>query len=295
MKALNTLQFIPRLLFCALLSPAVFAVDGVLEINQACAANSGCFTGDTAGYPVTITGGAGRSYKLTSDIGGVIGLNTNVIEISANDITINLAGFRIICTNDDPVIAFCSDLDSGSGSGIIVDDVELRTGVEIRNGSVVGMALNGLQLGPNSIVHNLRVSRCNASGMLVGHGSIVSGNAVYNNGNVGIGAGNGATVSGNTAFDNGSSGIVVRSGTTVSDNTAYDNGSSGIIAGSCCGGGGGGSTFQRNTVRNNVRFGLELGDFDAYRENVITNNSLGTVNNGFNMGDNFCNSDATCP
>ncbi len=288
-------QLTAQLILCTLLSSAALAVDGVLEINQACALNGGCFNGDTAGYPVTIDGSAGRSYKLTGDIGGDIGLTTNVIEISANDITINLAGFRIVCTTDDPVIAFCSDLDSGSGSGIIVDDVGLRTGVEIRNGSVVGMGVNGLQLGPNSIVHNLRVSRCNASGILVSHGSIVSGNAVYNNGNVGIGAGNGATVSGNTAYDNGSSGIVVGSGTTVSDNTAYDNGSSGITAVSCCGGGGGGSTFQRNTVRNNVRFGLEMGDFDAYRENVITNNSFGTVGGGFNMGDNFCNTNDTCP
>ncbi len=134
---MNRLQTPAQLIFCCLLSSAAFASDGVLEINQACAVTGGCFAGDSAGYPVTIDGSAGRSYKLTGDIGGVIGLNTNVIEISANDITINLAGFRIICTTDDPVIAFCSDLDSGSGSGIIVDDVELRTGVEIRNGSVV--------------------------------------------------------------------------------------------------------------------------------------------------------------
>ena len=42
---------------CALLTlaPGAQAVDGVLEINQACAANTGCFTGDSAGFPVTIT------------------------------------------------------------------------------------------------------------------------------------------------------------------------------------------------------------------------------------------------
>jgi hypothetical protein len=34
------------------ISGPAHAVDGVLEINQACAVNTGCFVGDTAGYPV---------------------------------------------------------------------------------------------------------------------------------------------------------------------------------------------------------------------------------------------------
>ena len=31
-----------------------FADEGVLEINQVCAVNTGCFVGDSAGFPVTI-------------------------------------------------------------------------------------------------------------------------------------------------------------------------------------------------------------------------------------------------
>ncbi len=38
-------------------SPMAWAVDGVLEINQACAVNTGCFAGDTAGFPVIIASG----------------------------------------------------------------------------------------------------------------------------------------------------------------------------------------------------------------------------------------------
>ena len=41
------------LLFLVLATPAL-ASDGVLEINQTCAVQTGCFTGDTAGFPVTI-------------------------------------------------------------------------------------------------------------------------------------------------------------------------------------------------------------------------------------------------
>jgi hypothetical protein len=42
------------LLLLALVPPAL-AVDGVLEINQTCAEQTGCFTGDAAGFPVTIS------------------------------------------------------------------------------------------------------------------------------------------------------------------------------------------------------------------------------------------------
>ena len=53
------------LLLLALAGPAL-AVDGVVEINQTCAVQTGCFSGDTAGYPVTIT--QPGSYRLTSNL-----------------------------------------------------------------------------------------------------------------------------------------------------------------------------------------------------------------------------------
>ena len=54
----------PFLLF-ALATPAL-AVDGVLEINQTCAVQTGCFAGDSPGFPVTIT--QPGSYRLTSNL-----------------------------------------------------------------------------------------------------------------------------------------------------------------------------------------------------------------------------------
>ena len=59
-------------LLLALAAPAL-AVDGVLEINQTCAVQTGCFVGDTAGYPVTIYSKTGGSYRLTGDLLGVAG------------------------------------------------------------------------------------------------------------------------------------------------------------------------------------------------------------------------------
>ena len=41
-------------LFLTLAGPAL-AVDGVLEINQTCVVQSGCFAGDTPGFPLTIS------------------------------------------------------------------------------------------------------------------------------------------------------------------------------------------------------------------------------------------------
>jgi hypothetical protein len=46
-----------------------------------------------AGFPVTITGVAGRSYRLTSDL-SIASPNLDAILISTNDVTLNLGGFR---------------------------------------------------------------------------------------------------------------------------------------------------------------------------------------------------------
>ncbi len=47
------------------LATSAFATDGVLEINQTCAVQTGCFAGDTAGFPVEID--VAGSYRLTSN------------------------------------------------------------------------------------------------------------------------------------------------------------------------------------------------------------------------------------
>lgn len=43
------------------------ASDGVAEINQACAVNTGCVAGDTAGFPVSLGASPGND-RLTSDL-----------------------------------------------------------------------------------------------------------------------------------------------------------------------------------------------------------------------------------
>jgi hypothetical protein len=54
------------LLLLLVVASRAVAIDGVLEINQTCAVNTGCFAGDAPGFPVTIS--ATGSYELTSNL-----------------------------------------------------------------------------------------------------------------------------------------------------------------------------------------------------------------------------------
>ena len=261
----------------------VFASDGQLEINQACAVNTGCFSGDTPGFPVTIDGSAGRSYRLTGDL-VIPSVDSNGILVSTPDVSIDLGGFTIIGVACVGEVNNCTP-SAGSGSGA-AGPLTSR-GISVKNGSIIGMGLHGVLLGDQAEVSSLRVRWNRLDGIVVSHGSTVSGNTAYQNGDDGIIASFGSTVSGNTAYENGGDGIVSL-GSTISGNTAYSNGDDGIHASS-------GSSIQRNTVRGNSNFGLRLFSDTAYRENVITGNTMGTVSGGVNMLSNSCNGKTTCP
>jgi parallel beta-helix repeat protein len=234
------------LLTIALTSPAL-AVDGVLEINQACAVNTGCFSGDAAGLPVTITGAAGHSYRLTGDL-TVPDENTDGIVVSGNDVGIDLNNFAII----GPVTCSASPLvcspASGTGSGVERTSSSIL-GTLVKNGSITGMGDYGVYLGRQAQVTNLRVRWNGDDGIYASSGSMVSGNTAYQNGDNGIYAFSGSTVSGNTVYENVDDGIDGGSGLTVSGNTAYENGDDGIYTDS-------GSTVSGNTARENGDDGI---------------------------------------
>ncbi len=81
------------LLLLALAGPAL-AVDGVIEINQTCAVNTGCSVGDSAGLPVSITNPG--SYRLTSNL-TTGSKQVTAILITTSDVTVDLNGFTIAC------------------------------------------------------------------------------------------------------------------------------------------------------------------------------------------------------
>src|SRR5579864_3177056 len=77
----------------ALTSLPAFAVDGVVLINQANALAGNVTPGDTPGFPVTIS--QSGSYKLSSNL-VIADPNANGIQITADNVTIDLNGFSII-------------------------------------------------------------------------------------------------------------------------------------------------------------------------------------------------------
>ena len=72
-------------------APAL-ATDGVLEINQACAVQTGCFAGDGPGFPVTLA--ASGSYRLTSNL-DFPSNTSSAIDVANSDISIDLNGTTI--------------------------------------------------------------------------------------------------------------------------------------------------------------------------------------------------------
>ena len=124
------------------LAIAAGAVDGVLEINQACAVNTGCFTGDSAGFPVTIS--STGSYRLTSDLSNS-DANLDGIFVGTHRVSIDLNGFSIIgpvsCIGGGGGLT-CS----GTGSGKGINAISYRH-VTVVNGTIQGSGNDGAFLG----------------------------------------------------------------------------------------------------------------------------------------------------
>ncbi len=288
-------------------SPALFAAGGLIEINQVCATQLGCFSGDTSGYPVTITGAAGSSYILTSDL--VLASNgTSGINITANGISIDLNGFSIISqacldTNDNT----CTP-GSGAGIGISIQTASYHE-ASVKNGKVIGMGSSGVSLtGSRSRIENVTVQWNRSNGILVGPDSWVNNSVAFENGGPGIRFSNGANIKNNIARGNGGSGLRGSSYAVIENNIAVDNGNDGIAALGVA------SVINANTANNNdgdgiqctadclvtnnvvtlnVDRGLNIFTRVAYSGNVIFNNGS-TVNGGINMGGNLCGV-AVCP
>ena len=290
---LKKLQVTTQLIIC-LFSPAAFAVDGVLEINHTCATQLGCFSDDTVGYPITIDGSAGRSYRLSSDL-IVPDANTNGIEVNTSSVSIDLNGFEIVRSGCEGATTDCKPEVGSSGTGIKGDNY----GISLRNGSVTGMGYGiqlGSTLGDQAVVKNLRVRWNRIHGIQVGTGAIVSGNSVYANGGKGILAGNGAIISGNTISTNGEDGINSSAFSVITANSVSDNGARtildknyGILVGP-------GSIVQNNTASFNTGYGLAFTGPSGYRGNVVVANVQGTIKGtGIDLGGNLCGTDDTCP
>jgi hypothetical protein len=289
------------------------ASDGVTELNQTCALNTGCLSLDGPGFPIEIR--SSGSYLLTSNLvtTALAEPEVDVINVIAEDVTIDLNGFQIVgpveCTGAPPAEPrICSPQNLINGQG--VDSAV--PGTTVRNGTIRGMPGGGVQCGVGCRVEGVTVMDTAGSGISVETGGVVSNCIARGNHFGGISAGSGATgsvIQGSTAFGNGASGIFATR-TTVRGNTAVHNRGEGIFTNA-------GSTVIENTINNNnengirlssslaidnhIRdnglFGIEAVGSSGYGGNLIEGN-VGTVSGGaaaVEIAPNICDGDTTCP
>jgi len=136
-------------LLLALSATSAFAVYGVIEINQARALAGNVTSGDTAGFPVTIS--QSGSYRLTGNL-TVPNTSVHAIQIIADNVPVDLNGFSII----GQTVCSGASLDSvpaASGHGID----SFRNNISIANGVIRGMGMGLWLVGDTLVVENVRV------------------------------------------------------------------------------------------------------------------------------------------
>ena len=280
MKRIN--RWMAGLTAVAVLGPASLsmAVDGVLEINQTCAVNTGCGPGDSAGFPATIS--APGSYRLTSNL-AVAGSGTNAIQISASDVTLDLNGFTIsgpnTCTGD-PVTSCAS---TGIGDGVAVSSTNF-VGVTVKNGTVRGMGDRGISLNKGGNVENVFVRENGGNGIFCRNACTVSNARVLRNGADGISQSSLLTPP------------LVSPASLFRDNLVSGNNGWGLRTNDQT------SLSLNNVFYGNTDEGLAIfvsGDDAGYVGNVLRNNNGGSANpqvtGGTEIGTNFCGTDTICP
>jgi len=233
------------------LGGSALASDGVLEINQTCAVQAGCFAGDTAGFPVTIDGSAGRSYRLTGDLDLSLLPGTHGIVVSAPHVTLDLGGFEIAgaatCSGSGPTL---------SCSGALAHGIELSNGdgATVRNGTVRNMGGNGVGGLPDFVR--------------------IQGITAIHNGNDGISGQKGSIVLDSHSRENQDDGFDFDEGTVINNCTATGNGNDGFE------GDGPGVVVTNTTSTGNGGSGFRLGAESKFGKNVSRSNSLRDVCGG---------------
>jgi hypothetical protein len=239
---------------CLILASAIVALaeglpatDGVVLIDQRAALAGKVTPLDTAGFPVTIS--QSGSYRLSGNL-TVPDAATTAIQITADNVTLDLNGFTIagpnVCTPNPTRCTYSG----GGGTGVLAvapTGVVSPANVRVINGVVRGMGGHGIRmLGDSTVVQNVVSVSNGGPGIVVGEGSVIdsvaqlsaSGSAIVGsivrgciatNNVFGIFVRPGGVASGNVATSNAVTGISVSNG-TATGNTADNNGTYGIDA-----------------------------------------------------------------
>jgi hypothetical protein len=254
-------------LLCA--SPAL--AQGWIEINQARALAGGITPGDGAGFPITIS--QPGSYRLTGNLDrSGAALATRAIEITANDVTLDLGGFALsgatVCT---PIpVTSCTNVNP-TGHGIWAQGFHNLT---IRDGTVRGMPGWGIRIdGTTQVtIERIRAISNGVTGIQTDFGRIVDSEGSQN-GDEGINSA--GSVQRSTAQGNFGDGFNVSNGHVLSCRAAYNGG------------------FGLEPSFTSTSYGLS---------SFVCNNSGGNCTNvaqvatgGVQLGANHCGTDTVCP
>jgi hypothetical protein len=254
---------LPGLLLAGLLSN-LYAVDGVILIDQNRALAGNVTPGDTAGFPVTIT--QPGSYRLSGNLTIPNG-DTTAIQIVSSSVTIDLNGFSIIgpadCSGGFP----CAS--AGIGSGIATPtSLPAFSNIAVRNGTIRGVGSFGIFTTANSVlVEDLHIRSNGDTGVL-----LTAANAIVRHNIIDL---------------NGGSGIAANG--LVTDNVVSRNFAFGIHLGV--------GTVARNVITSNGFVGMALSFANvSYTGNTLASNNNGgsQVSGGINLGQNLCGN-AVCP
>lgn len=258
---------------------------GAKEINQDCATGSGCFSGDSGGFPVKIS--EPGTYRLTSnlDISGVTNPELRVaIDVDSPNVNINLGGFAILGATTCTGSPVTSCLPTGSGAGI--RSFFAGDNLTVSNGTIRGMGGDGIACGARCTVVGVRALENGADGIHVSaRTSLIMNNLVHRNGDDGIDAL--GVIRGNSSEHNMDHGIFSQPGSSVIGNAANLNGGDGVRCASCL--------LLDNTIFNNVGFGATLSLGAAYGRNMIYENDAGAISgSGLQVDTNLCGTGTAC-
>ena len=277
--------------FCFLLlatAVPILAADGVLELSQECA-EVGCFPGDTAGFPITITASAGgSSFILTSDLS--VSADQTAIDVQREGVSIDLnkftlAGPNFYCSGPVPSVT-CDPPFPGSGNGIATS----FSSVTVRSGVIRGMGRMGIDCSRNCRVEDVDL-RNNAAGGIHGTDGVIKNSSSFANWGPGIFMFAGGLIADNTVWANSDVGID-GSLSLIRGNDVSQNGSHGID---------GGRLVSGNISVDNGQFGSGWGlvghGGTAYVGNSFGLNASGPVgpSGAYPIGPNGCGSGVACP
>ncbi len=259
-------------LLCA---AGVHASDGLLEINQACAVNSGCFTGDVPGFPVTIT--TAGSYLLTGNLSVASGEGAIVATVAGVQLDLNgfeVAGGGSCSATIDNVSNRLASVSCFGTAGFGVGGVD-----SVRNGTVRGFFI-GINAATSLTLHVDGVAaRENNTGInAVGQGLIMT-DSIVSTGLKGVSgqSNNGRYTIRSCVFERNNQGIYLPNG-VLSESIFHQNNEA--LRSNV----GGRALVTNSSFSANVK---SITGFNAvFRSNVFDNN--GTIPTGTSLGNNIC-------